>query len=473
MFSRLLSGLRSGVGLRLTFWYSGILALSTLFLFSFAYFLLASSLRRESQEAVAAKLRDLADVYQEGGLSGLREEVSLERTLGRKDDFLVRLASRENKTLLIHVPPQYQEFDVRSLERMKPNPDTLRLQVRGRHRREALELTSISLADGDILQVGESTEERERILEYFRENFVAVAIPLVLLGLIGGMFLASRALQPIRNVIRTIHEITRGRMEARVPSPKTGDELKELVMLFNGMVDKIEALIRGMRESLDNVAHDLRTPMTRLRGISEMALQSGDNLETYRESLADSLEESERILKMLNTLMDISEAETGVVKLDIKTVPVSEVVNDIVELYQYVAEAKSITVESHVAKDTLMTVDPMRMRQVLGNLLDNAIKYTPDGGRVYISADETGQRLVVHVRDSGIGIPPTQISKIWDRLYRGDQSRSQKGLGLGLSLVKAVIKAHGGEVGVESEPGKGSTFSIFLPKTKAPLQSHK
>jgi heavy metal sensor kinase len=473
MFSRLLRGLRGGVGLRLTIWYSSILALSTLFLFSFSYLLLASSLSTESHEAVAAKLRDLADVYQGGGLPDLQEELSLDRTAGSKEDFFVRLANRENKTVLIDVPPEYREFDVRALERMKSNPHTLRLQIQERHRHVALELTSIPLAGGYTLQVGKSTEERERILEYFRENFVAVAIPLVLLGLIGGMFLASRALQPIRNVIRTIHEITRGRMEARAPSPKTGDELKELVMLFNGMVDKIEALIRGMRESLDNVAHDLRTPMTRLRGISEMALRSGDNLETYRESLADSLEESERILKMLNTLMDISEAETGVVKLDIRTVPVSEAVNDIVELYDYVAEAKGITVESRVAKDTLMTVDPMRMRQVLGNLLDNAIKYTPDGGTVCISADETGQRLAVRVKDSGIGIPSAQVSKIWDRLYRGDQSRSQKGLGLGLSLVKAIVKAHSGEVGVESEPGKGSTFSIFLPKTEPPLQSRK
>jgi signal transduction histidine kinase len=473
MFSRLLRGFGRGVGLRLTIWYSSILALSALFLFSFAYFLLASSLRRDDQEAVVVELRDLADVYQAGGLTALQKEVSLEGRVPGKDDFFVRLASPENKTVLMHVPPQYQGFNVRALERTGPEPDSLSLKVPGRDRSKVLELTSISLAGGYVLQGGKSTGERERILEHFREVFGAVVIPLVLLGLIGGMFLASRALQPIRHVIKTIHEISTGRMEARAPSPKTGDELKELVLLFNGMVDKIEALIKGMRESLDNVAHDLRTPMTRLRGISEMALRSGDNLETYRESLANSLEESERILKMLNTLMDISEAETGVVKLDIRTVPVSEVVHDVVDLYHYVAEAKGISVESHVAKDLLMTVDPVRMRQVLGNLLDNAIKYTTDGGRVCITADETGEKLAIRVKDSGIGINSGQISRIWDRLYRGDQSRSQKGLGLGLSLVKAISKAHGGEVGVESEPGKGSTFSIFLPKIEPSLQSRQ
>jgi signal transduction histidine kinase len=264
-------------------------------------------------------------------------------------------------------------------------------------------------------------------------------------------------------VIKAIHEISTGRFEARAPSPRTGDELKELVMLFNRMVDKIETLIKAMRESLDNVAHDLRTPMTRLRGMAEMALQSGENVDAIREALGDCMEESERILKMLNTLMDISEAETGVIKLDIKTVPLSELTKDVVELYRYVAEEKNIMVDAHVADDLFVRADPVRIRQVLGNLLDNAIKYTPNGGRVEVTAELMGNGLAIHIMDTGIGIPTADISRIWDRLYRGDQSRSQKGLGLGLSLVKAIVKAHGGEVDVQTEPGKGSTFTFFLP----------
>jgi signal transduction histidine kinase len=290
--------------------------------------------------------------------------------------------------------------------------------------------------------------------------------------LIGGTFLASRALHPVRQVIRTIHEIGKGRLEARAPNPKAGDELKELVMLFNGMVDKIEALVKSMRESLDNVSHDLRTPMTRLRGIAEMALQSGENAEMYREALADCMEESERILKMLNALMDISEAETGVIKLDIKSIPSSGIINDVIDLYHYVAEAKNIDLEARVRDNVFINADAVRMRQVLGNLLDNAIKYTPNGGKVDIAAEKTEEGVIISVEDTGIGIPSEEVPKIWDRLYRGDQSRSQKGLGLGLSLVRAIVKAHGGRVDVHSEPGKGSLFTILLPKSDSPLQSH-
>ncbi len=471
MFSRLLKDLSSHFALRLTVWYSIAFVLSTLFLFGFAYFLLACSLDDENHEAVQIRLKELSAAYRTGGITTLEREVSMEKTSLNKDPFLIRLASRENKTIIVSTPRAWGGFDPQILERVRPDPDILSLDLPGKEKRLILEVTTLRLDDGYILQAGKSAEERERILRHFREAFLAVAIPLVLFGLVGGTFLASRALHPVRQVTKTIREISLGKLEARAPSPKTGDELKELVMFFNAMVDKIETLVKSMRDSLDNVSHDLRTPMTRLRGIAEMALQSGENIEAYREALADCMEESERILKMLTALMDISEAETGVIKLEVQSVPLLDIVNDVVDLYRYVAEGKDIVIDVHVEDQVFITADPVRMRQVLGNLLDNAVKYTSNGGRVDITADRTGEGMIIRVKDTGTGIPPGEIPKIWDRLYRLDQSRSQKGLGLGLSLVRAVIKAHKGKVDVQSELGKGSTFTIFLPSADPPVPS--
>jgi len=267
MSSRFLKDLGSQFALRLTAWYSIVFVLSTLFLFGFAYFLLASSLDKEDRQAVQIRIRELLSVYQTGGIATLEKEVTIEKNAQKREAFLIRIASRENKTLIVSAPQAWKGFDVSILERMTPQPDILSVQLPGREKRMYLELTSLRLDDGCILQAGKSTEERERILNHFREAFLFVVIPLILFGLIGGTFLASRALHPVRQVIRTIHEIGEGRLEARAPNPKARDELKELVMLFNGMVDKIEALVKSMRESLDNVSHDLRTPMTRLRGL--------------------------------------------------------------------------------------------------------------------------------------------------------------------------------------------------------------
>jgi signal transduction histidine kinase len=160
--------------------------------------------------------------------------------------------------------------------------------------------------------------------------------------------------------------------------------------------------------------------------------------------------------------MDISEAETGVLKLNLQKISVSEMVEDVAELYRYVAEDKDILLKTHCPKDLYVNADPLRMRQVLGNLLDNALKYTPRGGRVDIEADVNAAGIEIFVRDTGPGIAPEELSKIWERLYRGDQSRSQRGLGLGLSLVKAVVQAHKGRVEALSRPGGGSTFRVLL-----------
>ncbi len=463
MFSKPLEGLTRSVGFRLTLWYSGMFILSMSVLFGLVYFILSASLGRQDRELIQSRLRELSDVYSEGGLAALEKEVSSEKKFRERSSFFIRVAGPKNETIFLLLPYQWVEFDFKMLEAQPFEPW---LQVPSRSGKGVLEVASVRLPFGYTLQVGKSTEERERVLRNFRKIFLAVLVPLVLFGFTGGIFLSHRALRPIRQLTETVQSISSGKMDARAPALQTRDELGELTNLFNSMVEKIEKLIRGMREALDNVAHDLRTPMTRMRGLAEMALRSEEDADVCREALADCLEESDRIIRMLNMLMDISEAESGAMALDLREIRVCEVIDDVAELYGYVAEDKEVTLETSCPQNLPFYADPVRIRQALGNLVDNAIKYTSRGGRVTVEARQERYRILIVVRDTGIGIGREELPRIWERLYRSDLSRSQKGLGLGLSLVKAIVEAHKGEVRVSSEPGAGSIFTVSLPRTR-------
>jgi len=199
-----------------------------------------------------------------------------------------------------------------------------------------------------------------------------------------------------------------------------------------------------------------------LRGVAELAIQSGAEPAVAKEALADCIEESERVLSILNTLMDITEAESGMMNLKREPVDLCQLVREVAELYQYVAEERKVALITELPAPCEAFVDRIRMRQVFANLLDNAIKYTPEGGTVTLAVRKEESQAVTIFRDTGMGISPDEQGKIWARLYRGDKSRSQRGLGLGLSLVKAVVQAHGGQATVRSEPGKGSEFAVRL-----------
>ena len=256
--------------------------------------------------------------------------------------------------------------------------------------------------------------------------------------------------------------VATGQTDTRVPQGESGDAVDELSGLFNAMLSRITGLIRGMREALDNVAHDLRTPMARLRAAAERGLDAPDP-SGQREALSDCLEESDRVLSMLDTLMDISEAETGTMHLAPAVVAAAPLVDEVLALYEDVAEEKGLLVERAVAEGLAVRADRDRLRQALANLVDNAVKYTPAGGLVRVEGEREGGEAVLRVRDTGPGIAPEDLPRIWDRLYRADRSRTTRGLGLGLSLVKASVQAQGGRVEASGAPGRGALFTIHLP----------
>ncbi len=460
------------IGFKLTIWYSGFFVLSVSLLFILAYVFLSQTLKRDDHRAIKSQLNELSSEYAKGGpsqvMTRIKSELVESKKFRKRSHFFFRFASRDNNTTKIFFPHQWEEFDIDRLEAVSPGDKEWIIVPPKENKQEyLLEVASTKLPDGSWLQVGMSNESRQRVLNRFLEFFLYVGVFLLLTGIVSGYYLSRRALRPIRHIIQTVRTIETGKMDARVPPTKTQDELGELVRLFNNMLARIESLIHGMEESLDNVAHELRTPMTRMHNIAEAALQIDKDPEQYKKALENFVEESDRILKMLNTLMDISEAETGVMYLEWKEFKVKELIDPVVEVYSYIAEEKGLRIYTDVEKDLAVKADFNRISQVLANLLDNSIKYTsPDNPPISIKAWKSESGVVISVTDSGKGIADHEMTKIWDRLYRGEENRdgSDKGLGLGLAQVKAILRAHNGWVEVSSKPDMGSTFRVHLPQ---------
>jgi signal transduction histidine kinase len=404
-------------------------------------------------------MREFTSIYKNGGIEGILKEIEIEKGAGGRGRYYVKVSDREGRTVLINQPQDMKGLMVRDVR--KTGSDSLSSLLQKIDIRTYIETVTTVLQDGYLLTVGRSNSERTRLLERFRETFGGVIVVVIILGFGGGGMVAFRALSPIRNIISTVKRIEVGSFDARVRLPETGDELEELVLLFNSMLQRIETLIEGMRSSLDNVAHDLRTPITRLRNTAEEAISS-DDLNLCHEALSDCLEESEEIQMMLNTLMDISEAETGVMRLDFSQIDLSLLVEDVVELYGYVAEEKAVSIEVDLDEGLDIKADEGRLKQVIANILDNAIKYTPSDGMVEVKTGQKNGFAFVRVKDTGVGITEEELPRIWERLYRGKNALATKGLGLGLSLVRAVVQAHGGYIEVESRENKGTSFTIYI-----------
>lgn len=449
--------------LKMSFLYALFFVISSLGLFVVAYYLIEGLVEQREQEIVRDRINEYVAWYEEGGLRALKARFD-EQSNTARDVFFVRVVGPFNNVLFVSIPERFQGVDLDQLKSVSPTEKDFWLSIKDRTRKGSWTIGLAPLPGGFTLQVGKSSVQSQELLSYFRTVFIIFVVPILLLGIIGGGILTFRAIRPIRSLIQTVRDILEtGKMSKRVPVRGGRGEMDELVGLFNQMLDRNDSLIRAMRNSLDNVAHDLRTPMTRLRGMAELALQGSNNPDACYEALGDCMEESERVLTMLNTLMDVAEAETGVMRLDMARVSVREVVWAVADLYEILADEKNISMDVNLPRELFINADRTRFQQVIANLVDNAVKYSGDRGRVLLSACEKEGDVLISVSDEGMGIPSEEIGRIWDRLYRGDRSRSRRGLGLGLSFVKAIVQAHDGEVVVESQSNKGSTFTIRLP----------
>jgi signal transduction histidine kinase len=448
------------IGLRLAAWYAVVFVLSSIAIGLFAYELIDASLVRRDHDLLRVKLEEYATRYESQGFGAFQDAIHAEQAAGGPDSVLVRITGPTAGVQFVIGPEAWNRFGV---DQISGSDASNWLPLASPHETTTLEIASRRLFDGNVLEVGRTTIARDRFLNEIRNLFGVLVVAIVAAGLAGGVALTSQALRPLRSLRDTVRTISEtGRFDARVDARPDGDIVDELGRLFNAMLGRIETLVGGMRGALDNVAHDLRTPLARLRARAESALAAGGSPEATQTALAECVEESDRVAGLLATLLDISEAETGTMKLTIEAVPVSALTAETIELYEDAAEDRGVQLTSDVAPDLVVRADRQRLRQVLANLVDNALKYTISGGRVTISARQAGEQVQIAVADTGSGIAQTDLPRIWDRLYRADSSRGEPGLGLGLSLVKAIVTAHGGQVEVTSRLGEGSTFTVTL-----------
>lgn len=465
-----LARLRRSLAVRLSVWFATLFAIGFGAIFALLYWSLARDLVARDTESLQLRLQQYAQIYVENGLNGLLERVAEDSQAPHVRSLFIRIVGPTGSPVWGKIPSDWTEGDARMV--LVPDgwggwtPQRIYSVRIPRNEAEDLVVVARVLPDGRLLELGRSTDSRALVLAPLRRTFILVGGAVVIIGFAAGLVTARRATRPLRDVIATAQRIVAtGALDVRVPASKTDDDVAELVRAFNTVLDKNASLLRAMREALDNVAHDLRTPLTRLRGTAELALQAGEGGGAQQqEALADCVEQTDDVLKLLRALTEISEAEVGMLALDKTPCDLGEIARSAAQLYTEVAEAKPVTLSVEIAGPLPVLADATRLRQAAANLIDNAVKYTPAGGQVTVHALAEGGEAVLRVSDTGPGVPLAEQTRVWDRLYRGDASRSQRGLGLGLSMVRAIVEAHGGRVGLTNgaEGGGGAVFEARM-----------
>jgi heavy metal sensor kinase len=313
------------------------------------------------------------------------------------------------------------------------------------------------------LAIGRALDYNDQVITKFTWDYFAwVPLVIVLSGVLG-WFLAGRALGPVNSVAQAAQQITHSNLDVQIPVRHANDELDRLIEAFNHMMTRLNHSFEQIRQFSTDVSHELRTPLTVVRGQLEVALFTAQTVDQYRDAMADALEGVERLSNIVRALLMLSQAESGQLALQKTEIDLAELVRDLVDQHQIPAEAEGVRLSATLPTNCALIADRIQIERLLSNLLGNAIKYTPAGGTVKVGLIPSFDQVKLIVEDTGVGISPDHLPHIFDRFYRVPSADPEKGLGLGLSFVAWIAKAHGGAVTVESTLRKGTRLTVSLP----------
>jgi heavy metal sensor kinase len=458
---------------RLTFWYAGLLTvvfllLGTLMVSRLKSYLednlLLSQTRRARQiaETLLVNVRQTGEPYVANEIKSLYAPELSNR--------FIRVSRHDGSVIYRSGPPNDQSFDPADVPPAEPSPKrqfTLKPTLPdGRVLLvAAVRVTAKDDGGSYLVEVGTSAQSIETMLNHLR-LLLGIGLPLVvLLAAAGGSVLVKRALTPVEKIAGKAESISQHNLSERLPVARTGDELERLSISLNHMITRLDDAFQNSKRFVADASHELRTPLTVLCGELENLAQDAELARVHRERLGSLLEEVERLSKIVQRLLTLSRLDAGEAQSECVPFDLGQLAVTTADQMALLAEDKHISIQRESAPSVPVQGDRARLKEVVVNLLDNAIKYTSDGGAIHLKVGTSNGHAVLEVSDTGIGIPAEAVPHVFERFYRVDQARPREpdGAGLGLAIVKSICSAHGGTVDLQSAVGSGSRFRVTLP----------
>jgi heavy metal sensor kinase len=460
---------------KITFLYILTFFLSALIICGFLYLRLKHQLIKEVDRLLLDEADELSDVLSQspGGVEDLKK---FEAGVGPRTFYPIYFEVLTADRTPLYMSEGFRTIQYRTDESVmakvkggKKATETIHSPVR---RTPYRFISSPIYKDGKlayIVQLGTSLRFVRKSLSHFKGNIFAVFPIVLVLGSLGGWILARRSLTPIGYIASRAQTMTSKSLNERLIPRGTGDEMDDLIETINGMISRLEESFKRMAEFTADVSHELKTPLCALKGEAEVLLSRGRLAEEYQEGLVHFIERFDQLNRMINDLILLSKSDSSQVELKMDPVRLDLLIKDMGDIFQVLAQQKNIALEIGPIQETVIIGDRIRLQQLFTNLIDNAIKFTPEKGSIWITSEENGGNVLVKVKDTGIGISKEEQENIFERFYRVDKSRSKEtgGVGLGLSIVEWIAQAHHGRIEVESELNRGSTFIVYLPIRKA------